>query len=340
MGIGITFSINEDGTIEIENREANVRDKGKSLITIPNSYTVIDIETTGLDPRYDEIIEIGAIKVEEGIIIDKFESLIKPNGYYFYDDDGNEYFSYVDEFITELTGITNEMLETAPDIENVLPKFVDFIKDDILAGHNVNFDINFLYDNLMDELDYRLSNDFVDLMRLTRKIYPDYKNHKLKTISENLNIDTSNHHRAIGDCEITYNCFMKLLDHINKNNIDLNNLFSKKYNYQQTDLRELKANTDIFNEEHPLFNKYCTFTGKLEKMDRKDAAQLVVNLGGICLNGVTKQTNFLILGNFDYSSNVKDGKSSKLKKAEELILKGQDLQILSENVFYDLISEE
>ncbi len=336
MSIGITFSINEDGTIEIENKEAKVRDKGKSLTTIPSKYTVIDIETTGLDPRYDEIIEIGALKINEGIIIEKFESLVKPRGHY-YDEYGNE--CYIDEFITELTGITNEMLETAPDIENVLPKFIDFIKDDILAGHNVNFDINFLYDNLMDELNYTLSNDFVDLMRLARKIYPDYKNHKLKTISENLNIDTTNHHRAIGDCEITNNCLMKLLDHINENNIDLNSLFSRKYSYQHMDLRELKANTDNFNEEHILFGKYCTFTGKLENMDRKDAAQLVVNLGGSCLNSVTKQTNFLILGNFDYSSNIKNGKSSKLKKAEELILKGQDLQILSEDVFYDLISE-
>ncbi len=340
MSFGISITINSDGTTEILKNESSKRtskrNKGKSLTTIPLNFTVIDIETTGLDTKYDEIIEIGALKINNGIIVDKFESLIKPRSCY-YDENDNEY--YVSEFITELTGITNDMLTTAPDIADVLPEFLNFIEDNILVGHNINFDINFLYDNLMDELDYRLSNDFVDLMRLSRKIYPDFKNHKLKTISQNLGIDTSNHHRAIGDCYITYDCFMKLSNHVNENNIDVNSLFLKS-NYKYTDLRNIKADTDNFDEDHPLFGKYCTFTGKLEKMNRKDAAQLVVNLGGKCLNSVTKQTNFLILGNFDYSSNVKDGKSSKLKKAEELILKGEDLQILSENVFYDLINNE
>ena len=109
--------------------------KGKSLIDIPNNYVVFDIETTGLDPEFDEIIEIGAVKIKDGIKIDTFNSLIKP-----------EY--EIDEFITELTGITNEMVENAPSIDEVLPKFMDFIKDYIIIGHNVNFDINFFYDNL------------------------------------------------------------------------------------------------------------------------------------------------------------------------------------------------
>ncbi len=312
------------------------REKGKSLTFIPDNYTVIDIETTGLDPAYDEIIEIGALKVNKGIIVDKFESLVKPNGFYYYDDNDNEIFAYVDDFITELTGITNDMLETAPTIKNILPTFIDFIQDDILIGHNINFDINFLYDVSLNQLNLKLQNDFVDLMRLARKIYPKFKNHKLKTIAKNLDINSKNDHRALADCNITHECFLKLSNHINKNNIDLQDLFSKKYN--SIDLREIKTDTTDFDKEHPLYNKYCTFTGKLEKMQRKDAAQLVANLGGKCLNNVTKKTNFLILGNFDYCSTIKDGKSSKLKKTEKLILDGQqDLQILSENVFYDLV---
>lgn len=342
MSFGISISINSDGTVSINQSKSDtkiVRKKGNSLIEIPSSFTVIDIETTGLDPRYDEIIEIGAIKIENGKIIDTFESLIKPNGSYYYDDEDNEIFEYVNDFITNLTGITNEMLETAPEIVDVLPKFIDFIKDDILIGHNVNFDINFLYDVLEDNLEYILTNNFVDLMRLARKVYPDYKNHKLITIATNLKINTDNSHRALKDCLITYKCFQELSNHLNFNNIDLKSLWKSNYG-KYTDLKAIQSDNKEFDGEHLLYNKYCTFTGKLEKMERKDAAQLVVNLGGKCENGVTRKTNFLILGNFDYSSNVKDGKSSKLKKAEELILKGQDLQILSENVFYDLISEK
>ena len=74
-------------------------------------------------------------------------------------------------------------------------------------------------------------------------------------------------------------------------------------------------------------------------MLRKDAMQIVVNMGGFCFDTVTKKTNFLVLGNNDYCSTVKDGKSSKHKKAEQLMLKGQDIQIITENVFYDMINE-
>ncbi|MDR7870349.1 MAG: exonuclease domain-containing protein [Tissierellaceae bacterium] len=345
MSVGVSIIVNEDGTMEIlqDNKGRPIREKGESLISIPSNYTVVDIETTGFDPRYDEIIEVGALKIREGKIIDQFESLIQPDGYYLYDDDGNESFYYVDEFITELTGITNEMLSKAPTLEKVLPRFIEFINDDILLGHNVHFDINFLYDVLMEHLDYKLSNDMVDLLRLSRKVFPDFKNHKLETISINLGVDNSNAHRSLRDCEITYQCFSKLSEHLKANNIIIEDLFKRKYSSgsgKHLDLRTIEAENEDFDEEHLLFNAYCTFTGKLEKMERKDAAQIVVNLGGHCLNSVTKKTNFLILGNFDYNATVKDGKSSKLKKAEQLILNGQDLKILSEDVFYDLVMEK
>lgn len=334
MSFGITITVNKNGSVNIANTKSEPRDKGNSLTEIPLNYTVIDVETTGLDPKFDEIIEIGALKIKDDKIVDKFETLIRPDGYYYYDDDNNEYFSYIDEFITDLTGITNEMLDKSPTIDEMLPKLLYFIEDDILVGHNVNFDINFLYDITLEKLDHKLQNDFVDLMRLTRKIYPEFKNHKLITVAENFDVNTSESHRALSDCSITYECFSKISQYIDKNDIDLKELFSKKY---KLDLTTIEANATNFDEDCPVYDKYCTFTGKLEKMNRKDAAQLVVNLGGHCLNNVTKKTNFLILGNFDYSSNIKGSKSSKLKKAEDLILKGQDLQILSEDVFYDLV---
>ena len=83
----------------------------------------------------------------------------------------------------------------------------------------------------------------------------------------------------------------------------------------------------------------CVFTGTLEKMSRKDAMQLVVDFGGSVGDNVTKKTNYLILGNNDFCQSIKDGKSNKQKKAEDLILKGHDIEILSENVFYDLVLE-
>lgn len=84
----------------------------------------------------------------------------------------------------------------------------------------------------------------------------------------------------------------------------------------------------------------CVFTGTLDKMQRKEAMQLIADLGGIPGDGVTKKTNYLILGNNDYCKTIKDGKSSKQKKAEKMILEGADLQIVPEAVFYDIVLGE
>lgn len=107
--------------------------KGNSLLDFPNDYVVLDIETTGLDPDYDDIIEISAMKCVADEPIDAFSTLIKaPFG--------------VSDFITDFTGITNEMLADAPAISDIFPQFLEFLSDNIIIGHNVNFDVNFLYD--------------------------------------------------------------------------------------------------------------------------------------------------------------------------------------------------
>ena len=310
--------------------------KGKSLIDLPEDYTVFDIETTGLDPYWDSIIEIGVVRVRNREVISEWSSLIKPSTYMI-NDEGQEV--YVDEFIEELTGITNEMLEHAPSASDVLASFFDFIGDDILLGHNVNFDINFVYDLAQEQSSYLLKNNFVDLLRLVRKIFPDYPNHRLQTIAERMEIE-KNTHRVIADCLVTLKAFEKVREHIESNSIDYKSLWRYYSKSKKIDLREIIANVDEIDEDSPFYKKKVVFTGTLEKMIRKDAAQIVANLGGECQNGVNKETNFLILGNNDYNPRVKDGKSSKQKKAEELKLKGQDIEILSENIFYEMILEQ
>ena len=109
-------------------------------------------------------------------------------------------------------------------------------------------------------------------------------------------------------------------------------------NKSELDLRTLTSANININPDNPFYGKECVFTGKLERMVRADAAQLVVNLGGTAGNNVTKKTNFLILGNNDYCSTIKNGKSSKQKKAEQLILSGASLEIIPEDVFYEMLS--
>ena len=309
---------------EISNLSRTKREKGNSILTLPQDYTVIDIETTGLDPTYNDIIEVACIKYRSGTEVDQFHSLIQPPSQY----DG----TYVDDFITSLTGITNEMLSTAPTFEDISHELWAFLDKELLVGHNVNFDVNFLYDTFQEKNALLFQNDFLDTMRLSRRCLPELKHHRLVDIAEHFQI-SGEYHRALGDCIITNSILEQLTKIVLENNIDLDT--SKK----TIDLRLIQGDTQKFLPDHLFYDKYCAFTGKLERYPRKDAAKLVADIGAHLENGVTKHTNFLIIGNFDYSPSVKDGKSTKQRKAEQLILEGQDLQIISENIFYDLIAD-
>lgn len=352
FGITINTRINEDGKVEViidegTDNKRHYRDKkGMSTIDIIKDYCVIDIETTGLDSRYDEIIEISALKVRNNKIIDQYTNLVKPKQRIFDDDEvdfcieDGEKVKYIDEFITELTGITNKMLENAPDISDVLPLFNDFIGDDILVGHNINFDINFLYDDNMEYLQKPLTNDFIDTLRISRKILPELKHHRLDDLIKYFNKDARNEHRALNDCILTSDIYKELIS-LALDKFDtvenFKNQFKKHNSSNSLKAKEIVAQTTEFDKDHPLYGKVCVFTGTLEKMLRKDAMQIVVNLGGICGDNVTSKTNYLILGNNDYCKTIKDGKSNKQKKAEKLKIGGQDIEIISENVFYDMI---
>lgn len=312
--------------IKIEN--SNKREKkGNSLIDFPESYVSIDIETTGLSPLFDEIIELAAVRVNNGDIVDRFGTLVKPQ-------------STIPDFIEDLTGITNEMVADAPHIEDVIEDYVSFISDSVIVGHNVNFDINFIYDNYLKISDKYLSNDFVDTLRMSRHILPELPHHRLTDLVETYNIKVDGQHRAMYDCEATKLCF----DELKKSATDKFGSVeafksSVKPKCKSYDLRDLKSSSVNFDESNPFFKKNVVFTGTLERMVRKDAAQLVVDLGGTAQNGVNKDTDFLVLGNNDYCKSIKDGKSSKQKKAESLILKGKDLKIIPEDVFYEMLFE-
>lgn len=308
-------------------------EKGKSLITSPDSFIVLDIETTGYLPEWDHIIEVGAIKYDHGVEIARFSSLVQPPSV-----DGE----YIDPYITELTGITNEMLASAPAIENILPELYDFLGSSIIIGHNVNFDINFLYDNFEEILEKPLSNDFIDTMRLSRNLHPEEKHHRLSDLCERYALDYSSAHRSIKDCELTFSCYNKLLSEINDTFDNFDSFLQSriKHSSQGVKAKDIHSEKTEFDITHPLYGKVCVFTGTLEKLLRKEAMQLVANLGGINGDSVTKKTNYLILGNNDYCKTLKDGKSSKQKKAEKLKLEGNDIEILPETVFYELLESE
>ena len=185
----------------MQNRIVKRREfKGNSLLKWVDDYVLVDIETTGLSPQTDEIIEIGAIKVKENKIVDQYDSLIR--------------IDYpLNPFITNLTGITNEMLQKGKDSIQVLEEFMEFTGKDIIMGHNVNFDINFIYDKCEIYLDSYLKNDFVDTMRIAKKVIPNCKNYKLGTLAQMFDVDYKNAHRGLKDVEITYEVYNKLKEY-------------------------------------------------------------------------------------------------------------------------------
>lgn len=318
---------------EIERKQ---RQKGKPLDFFPTEHIILDLETTGLSPEFDEIIEVAMVKINDGQEISRFQSLVKPRKYHLnLDDDDDDTPYYVDEFISELTGITNEMLETAPSFNDLSEEVYSFIGDLPIVGHNIHFDLNFLIDNLDDAIQKPLMNPYFDLLRISRRLFPELKNHKLSTLAEHFQISSEGHHRALADCTITKQIFDEVLKYTEINSVNVQDLLKGT----KVDLTKISGDGSSFNPDHILYKKYCVFTGTLEKMVRKDAAQLLADIGGLPQNQVTKQTNFLIVGNLDYATTIKQGKSRKQKDVEKLILKGQDIQIITEDVFYDLFFE-
>lgn len=174
--------------------------KGTNLLIFPDNYVIIDIETTGFNPKVDEIIEIGAVKVCNNQITSVFQSLVRPK-------------NPINTYISNLTGITNDMLIDANPIGPALTSFIAFIGDAILVGHNVNFDINFLYDHSEQCLQHDLKNDFIDIKTLFRNQQETSQNHKTATLCEKCAIQNANAHRALSDCLATNNLFQSLKLH-------------------------------------------------------------------------------------------------------------------------------
>jgi len=170
--------------------------KGTSLWAFPDDYTVVDVETNTVVDGVIDIIEVSAMRVRADLPVSTFSALVRPH----------ESIAY---FIEGLTGITDDMVWSAPLPREILPEFFAFLGDDILLGHNVNYDVNVLYDNFMRYMDRPLTNDFVDVLRLSRHLLPDLPCHKQTYLAEYFGIDTLGAHRALVDCEICYQNYLK-----------------------------------------------------------------------------------------------------------------------------------
>ncbi len=290
---------------------------------IINDYCVLDTETTGLSAYYDEVIEIGILRVCNNQIVAQYSQLIQP-----------EY--EIDPFITQLTGITNEMVAGMPSLSEVKEEVLSFLGDDTILGHNTSFDIRFLEEGFEEPI----NNSYMDTMQFAKKVYPELEHHRLSDLTKYLGLSNSEH-RSIADCIATKELYDAIKHTMQEKNLRIENLWlsSGYHGGKDIDIASITPTTVEIDKDGFFYGRHVVFTGKLEKMLRQDAMQIVVNLGGILDNSVTKKTNYLILGNNDYNAILHGEKSSKHKKAEQLKLEGYDIEIIDEKTFYDLLAE-
>ncbi len=191
-----------EGYLVDDLKEIVTDDKGQRL---DGTFVVFDIETTGFSPVTNRIIEIGAVKVDKGQIVDRFSVFVNPQ-------------VPIPFEIEKLTGINDSMVMEAETIESVLPQFLDFVGDAVLVAHNANFDVSFIKENAKRQ---QIPVDFtyVDTVGIARMLLTGQSKYTLDAVAKTLKISLENHHRAVDDAECTAEIFMKFIEMLAKEEV-------------------------------------------------------------------------------------------------------------------------
>ncbi|MBE7721536.1 MAG: PolC-type DNA polymerase III [Lacrimispora celerecrescens] len=171
-----------------------------------DSYVVFDIETTGFSSSRNRIIEIGAVKVKNGVITDKFSTFVNPD-------------VPIPFEIEQLTGINDNMVLPYPKIDEILPQFLDFCEDSVLVAHNASFDVSFIAYNA-GRLNLPFQPTVIDTVALARLLLPNLNRFKLDTVAKALSISLENHHRAVDDAGCTAEIFVKFVKMLRERGVE------------------------------------------------------------------------------------------------------------------------
>jgi DNA polymerase III epsilon subunit family exonuclease len=187
------FKLFENNTLELQ------QDDWQSRLLKELDFVVVDVEATGAKTPPNRLIELGAYRISEGRIADKFLSLVNPE-------------IPIPRFVMALTGITNEMVKTAPVFADVAPRWLDFVSESVLVAHNAPFDTSFLNHEISRVYPgHRMVNPHLCTVRLSRRALPELSNHRLDTIANHFSIPIISRHRAGSDALATAELFLLLL---------------------------------------------------------------------------------------------------------------------------------
>ena len=207
LGIKVLYGVEAYLVDDLTDIAQNV--KGQNLT---DEFVIFDLETTGLNREINKIIEIGAVKIKNGEIIDRFSAFVNPK-------------EKLKQEIINLTGITDDMLENEPEENVILPNFFEFFGNCVLVAHNAKFDMGFIK-KWAERNGKIVENTVLDTVGVSRTLFPDMAKHTLNVLAKKLNVSLENHHRAVDDAEATAHIFVKCIEILkNEHNvIDLNGI--------------------------------------------------------------------------------------------------------------------
>ncbi len=167
-----------------------------------STFTFVDVETTGLSPKSDRIIEIGIVKVKNNRVSKIYETLINPK-------------IRIPRIITQITGISQKSLWSAPSFREVMNDVYRLLSNSVFVAHNVSFDYNFLQ-NEFERYGYEFQSPYFCTAKLSRSIFPEFRHHNLDSIIERFSIECENRHRALGDAKVLWEFFQILQKNLGK----------------------------------------------------------------------------------------------------------------------------
>lgn len=283
-------------------------------------FVCFDLETTGFG-KTAEIIEIGAVKVRGGVTVDTFSELVKP-------------VNRISGVITALTGISQNDVENARSISEVLPEFLDFIGSDILLGHNIaSFDIPIVRRNAALINKAAFEPKYIDTMYLSKYVsgVPD---HKLQTMLNHYGIDNARAHRAFEDCEATSKLFMALVADGIAPEVRCSYSYTSIEDYQPVSVKEDIAATIGTEQLSSVTGLRLVLTGNFECCSRAEAEHILAEKGAKLRNAVSSKTDYLIVGGLGSDMWKYSNGGGKVQQATQLGVK-----ILSETSISSLLRE-
>lgn len=255
------------------------RCKGEKLFTAVDDYTVFDLETTGVNPLKCDIIEICALRVRNNEIVDMYHTLVNPC-------------KHIPEAATQINHITDDMVATAPKIEDAFSDFLNFIGKDILVGHNIDtFDLNIIYDISEKLYNKPIKNSYIDTYNLSRRCLPELHDHRLETICCDLGIDVPNLHRADNDSRFNHMLYQELKHLLNTVSPCFYESKPKtKAKYQNAQVNPKSAENNIF------LDKTCIVYGAFQQLSLEQTKNLLKVLGAHYIDFFCYSADYLILG--------------------------------------------